>query len=307
MKKKIPVFLFNGFLDAGKTKLMKEILEDDEYYQNGNTLVIQMEEGINELDDSFKRLYGINVALCLEENDFTEDYVSSLIKQYKPKQIFIELNAFFTIDRLPLPKTCQIYQLVSLIDATTFEMYYNNMRQLFNNMLANSTIIIFNRCDGINNLGNFRRMVRAFNQQAQIGFENSEGNITTRLDEDLPYDINQDTIIVKEQDYPIWYLDVFDGFDKYKGKTIVFEGFIRDITRSTIVVGRRIMTCCEADIQFYGYEVITDEIVKMNSYVRITGEVTKCYSEIAQEEVMMIKAHKIETLEPRIEKYLTFN
>ena len=98
MKKKIPVFMFNGFLDSGKTKLMKEILEGDEYYHNGNVLVIQTEEGVVELDPTFKHMYGIHVETCIEEENFTEAYISELIKKYKPVQLFIELNAFFDID-----------------------------------------------------------------------------------------------------------------------------------------------------------------------------------------------------------------
>ena len=38
MNKEIPLFLFNGFLDSGKTTLIKEIIESDKAYQGYKTL-----------------------------------------------------------------------------------------------------------------------------------------------------------------------------------------------------------------------------------------------------------------------------
>lgn len=305
-KKELPVFIFNGFLDSGKTKLMKEILESDDYYHDGKTLVIQTEEGTISLESSWCQEYHINVELCLEDEMFNKEYIANLVKKYQPNQIFLELNAFFDIQNLVFPKQCKIYQWVTTIDTTKFEIFYNNMKQIFNNMVSNATIIIFNRSDDIEGLGNYRRMIRAFNQQAQIGFEDKNGNVKTTLDEDLPYNINDDFIELKDEDYPVWYLDIFDNYDKYKGKTIKYRAYVRDVTKETIIVGRRIMTCCEADIQFCGYECLTDQFVQNNSFVMVTGKVVKHFSEIANEEVMMLELTDIEKLPYVEEKYLTF-
>ena len=150
-------------------------------------------------------------------------------------------------------------------------------------------------------------MIRAFNQQGQVGFESSDGKMTTMLDEDLPYDINSDYIELDEASYPIWYLDVFDGAPKYQGKTIKFTAYVRDVTPHSLVVGRQIMTCCEDDIQFYGYEVIADDFVMNNSLVELEVEVIKNFSFIANEEVVMLKAKSIKVLDYIPEKYLAFN
>lgn len=306
LKKEIPVFVFNGFLDSGKTKLMREILESDEYYHDGKTLVIQTEEGIVDLEASWRHMYHINVEVCLEDDMFNKAYLDELIKKYHPTQIFVELNAFFDVSSFEMPKECRIYQWVTTIDTTKFELYYNNMKQIFNNMVAHATIIIFNRSDNMEGLGNYRRMIRAFNQTAQIGFEDKNGNVKTTLDEDLPYDIKADYIELKEQDYPIWYLDIFDNHDKYLGKTIKLTAYIRDITKDTIVVGRKIMTCCEADIQFCGYECLTDKMVKNNTLIELTAKVVKHFSTISNQEEMMLEAIDIKELPYVEEKYLTF-
>ena len=46
----IPVYLFTGFLESGKTSFIQETLENEEFDMKGNTLVILCEEGIEELD-----------------------------------------------------------------------------------------------------------------------------------------------------------------------------------------------------------------------------------------------------------------
>ena len=67
------------------------------------------------------------------------------------------------------------------------------------------------------------------------------------------------------------------------------------------------MTCCEDDIQFYGYEVIADDFVMNNSLVELEVEVIKNFSFIANEEVVMLKAKSIKVLDYIPEKYLAFN
>ena len=48
----IPVYLFAGFLESGKTKFMQETLEDKRFHKNEKTLVLVCEEGIEEFDPS---------------------------------------------------------------------------------------------------------------------------------------------------------------------------------------------------------------------------------------------------------------
>ena len=125
-------------------------------------------------------------------------------------------------------------------------------------MLKDSSLVVFNRCEGINELASFRRQVRAMNQQCQIAFEQSDGSLTTRLDEDLPYDLSKDEIMFEEDIYPTWYVEVFDNYERYFNKTFKFKTFVRDVNKDTFVIGRQVMTCCANDIQFLGYEVINE-------------------------------------------------
>ena len=197
----------------------------------------------------------MNLHQIEKETDLSAELLFKLDEKYKPVQIVLEYNSFYTMENLEFPEYMPVYQQVTLIDASTFGLYFNNMRQVFNNLVKLSSLIIFNRCDGVTDLGLYRRQIRALNQECQIGFEGKNGQLTSMLDEDLPYDITKDTIILEDTDYPTWYIDVFDNYEKYLGKTIKFKTFVRDILEDSIVVGRNVMTCCEDDIQFLGYEV----------------------------------------------------
>ena len=47
---KVPVYLFTGFLESGKTTFIKEILKDEDFVTNENSLLILCEEGVEELE-----------------------------------------------------------------------------------------------------------------------------------------------------------------------------------------------------------------------------------------------------------------
>ncbi len=306
MDREIPVFLFNGFLDSGKTTLIKEIIESEEAYRGFNTLIVATEDGEVEYDSKWIKENEVNVEIILDDEYKDEMYFYNLFKKYNPKQIVIELNAFVDFDAFKFPRSFVVYQEITLFDATKFELYFNNMKPLVNKMVEYSTLVVFNRCVDNGNLAKYRRNIRAFNQRTEVAFENGDGKLTTILNEDLPYDISLDDITVNDEDFPIWYLDITECFDKYKDKTITFNAYVREVNNNTIVVGRQIMTCCADDIQFYGFECLTSEFVLNNSLVKVTCTPIKHYSEIAKANVIMLKASKIETLNYVEEEYLEF-
>ena len=63
----VPVYLFTGFLEGGKTHIIQESMEDKRFNSGEKTLIIQCEEGIDELDPS--RFWGQNVYLETVESE----------------------------------------------------------------------------------------------------------------------------------------------------------------------------------------------------------------------------------------------
>lgn len=306
--KEIPLFVLNGFLESGKTTIIKEIIENNDNYQNNSTVVIACEQGEVEYDDDWCEKYKVHVEYIEDQLDFNPDYMRQLHKKYHANQYVIEYNSFFNWDEQEFPRGMVIYQQITLIDSSTFKVMFNNndMKKIFQMLVRDSSLVIFNRCDGVKELSQFRRWIRALNQQAQIAFEGANGRLSAMLDEDLPYDLSKDVIAFEEDVYPTWYIEVFDNHEKYMNKIFKFKAFVRDITPKTFVLGRKVMTCCAEDIQFLGYEVVneTHTEVHIDDCIYIECSVEINYSDLAKEDVVMLHAKKISILPPEEEKVL---
>lgn len=305
--KEVPLFLLNGFLESGKTSLIKEIVENNPDYQNNTTVIVACEQGEIEYDEDWQKKFGVHVEYIENQEDFTPDYMKALDKRYMADRYVIEYNSFFDFENQDFPRYMVIYQQITLIDASKFTVMFNNMKKVFSSMLKYSSLVIFNRCDGIKELAQFRRQVRGINQQAQIAFETANGQLTTMLDEDLPYDLSKDVIAFEDDVYPTWYTEVFDNYEKYYNKTFKFKTFVRDILKDgTLVIGRNVMVCCAEDVQFLGYELKNDcnAKVKIGDCIYLECSVHHEFSKIANEEVVILHAKNITVLKPEEDKVL---
>lgn len=118
-------------------------------------------------------------------------------------------------------------------------------------------MIIFNRCDGLTDqLASYRRNVKAVNPQAEIIFEDSQGEVNQIFEEDLPYKLDAPIIELDNEGFGIWYLDCMDNLDRYIGKTIQFVGMVlipEEFPEGYFIPGRMAMTCCAEDRHFLGF------------------------------------------------------
>jgi len=184
---------------------------------------------------------------------------------------------------MKMPWHWELEQQITIIDASTFQNYYTNMRSLLAEMLRKSELIIFNRCDGLNDqLGSFKRNVRAVNPQADVIFEDKDGEVNQILEEDLPYDLNQDIIKLDNEGYGIWYLDSMENLGRYIGKTIQFTAMVlrpKGSGDDYFVPGRMAMTCCADDMAFLGYVCKYDKSGELSNkdWVEVTATVAEEY------------------------------
>lgn len=253
---KTPVYMINGFLDSGKTEFIKYTLSQDYFRIRGTTLLILCEEGEIEYDEKALKRNGIVCELIEDEDDFTKDALEYLDKRYKPERVVIEFNGMWNPKNITLPSKWVVEQQITTINASTFTMYYTNMKSLVSEQVRNSELIIFNRCDGLDDLPNFKRSIKAVNGKAEVIFEDSKGEINVSLAEDLPFDINAEVIELDDTGYAIWYIDAMDNPERYDGKIIEYVGNVMKPTtfpRQYFVPGRMAMTCCADDMAFLGY------------------------------------------------------
>lgn len=277
----IPIFLINGQLDSGKTRFISETIEMGQFDDAKKKLLIVCEEGEEEYDQQMLKDKEIDMVV-LEKEEFTEERLTELDKQYDPWLVIVEYNGMWDpalIFQTSKPRGWQIYQSITLFDALSFKNQWNNMKSILAETVKYSDMVIFNRCRTSMDLGSYRRSMRALSSAVQIIFEDEKGE-QVAISEQLPYDINSDVIEIDDADYGIWYMDVSERPEVYQGKTVKFKGQVlknKYFKDKNFVPGRQVMTCCAADLQFIGYISYYDHISSLENKQWVTVTATIKY------------------------------
>lgn len=256
---RLPVFLINGFLEAGKTQFITFTLQQDYFQSDGTTVLILCEEGDTEYDKELLKKTHTKLLTVESAEELDADFFGRMEALYNPERVLIEWNGMWPQDQLKLPDSLQLFQQITIVDGSTFDLYLTNMKSLLGLMVRGSELVIVNRCDEVSdeNITRYHRGLRALNPQAQLIFEDAEGEIEQEvLEEDLPFDVKADVIRIDPKDYGIWYIDVMDKEDRYKDKVVEFTGMVLkspEFPKNYFVPGRMAMTCCEADMTFLGF------------------------------------------------------
>lgn len=279
----IPVFLINGFLEAGKTQFIRYTMSEDYFQIEGKTLLIICEEGETEYSSEELKEYNTEAITIDSESEFARERLCELNEQYKPERVVIEYNGMWNPETLKLPDKWVLYQQITIFDGSTLDAYFANMKALMGPMLKDTELVIVNRCDDKEpeKLSDWKRKLRPMLQrEADIVMENKYGEIPLEtLPEELPYDIDSDVIEVKNEDYGIWFFDCKDNPERYKGKKVSFTACIMKSDRfkkGYFVPGRMAMTCCEADMTFIGYLARYKDLDAFadKSWVKLTAEIS---------------------------------
>lgn len=308
-----PVYAINGFLESGKTEFICFTLAQPYFQIKGKTLLILCEEGENEYDEELLKKSRTEVERIDREEDFNPSHLMELEKKHKPERIIIEFNGMWNYKNVKLPWHWKIEQQITTIDGSTFPMYYTNMRSLLAEMIRKSEMIIFNRCDNVRDeLNTYKRNIKAVNPTADVIFEDSNGEIDEIFEEDLPYDLNQDTIVLDNTGYGIWYLDSMDHVERYLGKKLQFVAMVLkpdDFPDNYFVPGRMAMTCCADDMAFLGYacEYSGAKELKQKEWVKVTAAVTKEYREDYNGEGPVLHAVNVEKTHAPKEEIISFS
>ena len=251
----IPVYLIAGFLDAGKTKFINGILEDG-FARQDRTLLLCCEEGEEEYNS--RALDNVTVITIEDEEELKCSYLKELEKKYRPQQVLIEYNGMWQMERLyreVLPANWVLYQIMTMVEASTFDLYAKNMGQLMMEKITNADMLVFNRCTPELRDSLRKRNLRMVNRRADIFLENVDGSSEDYLTGDeCPFDLSQDVIDIPDEDFGVWYVDVMDHPDRYNGKLVHMKLIMCHSKKYPGIhcPGRFAMVCCENDIQFLG-------------------------------------------------------
>ncbi|MCH5251789.1 MAG: GTPase [Lachnospiraceae bacterium] len=311
----IPVYLFTGFLESGKTTCIKEILEEGNFEDGLKTLFLITEEGEKEIDENLLKYNKVIPVIIDEEEDLTEEKCISLVKEHKPARIMIEVNGMWNLEKLinkTIPENWVIVQTFTTVNAETFSMYINNMKSLIMAHFQQSDLVIFNRCTKDMDKASMRRNVKGINRMAQVLFESEDGSVESNIEEELPFDVTAKEIILEDDDFGLWYLDVSEHPEKYEEKMIIFKGQVyRNSTfpADAFVPARAAMTCCADDIAKIGFICHYGDAGKLatDDWVTVRVKVKPEFSRKHQSLYPVLWADKVEPAEPPAEEVVYFS
>lgn len=306
------VFIINGFLDSGKTDFINYTITQPYFQDRKATLLIVCEEGEKEYDPKVLERTRTFMEVIDDEDDFNARNLMEFEKKYRPGRIIIEFNGMWLLKDHKLPWNWKIEQQITMINGATFESYFTNMKSLLAEQIRGSELIIMNRCDGLEEkIASYKRNIKALNQQADLIFENKNGEMNVTLEEDLPYDLTKDPIVLDDTGYGVWYLDALDNMDRYKGRTIEYTAMVLhppQFPKGYFVPGRMAMTCCAEDIAFLGYACKYDkeDELKNKQYLKIKAKVNIEYFEDYGKEGPVLEALSIEPCTKPKEEVISF-
>lgn len=257
--RQIPVYLFTGFLEGGKTKFIQETLEDGRFNKGEPTLLLVCEEGIEEYAPEQFSGHRVKLKAVENEADLTPENLVQWLAKAEAERVLVEYNGMWMLDSLygALPEGWLVAQEFMFADANTFLNYNANMRQLTYDKLKSAELVVFNRFKSDMDKMEFHKIVRAASRRADIAYESADGSVVyDDIEDPLPFDIDAPVIEIADRDYAIWYRDVSEEPKKYAGKTVRVKCRCvkrRGIQSGWMIAGRNVMTCCEADIAFTAF------------------------------------------------------
>ncbi len=309
-----PVYLFTGFLEAGKTKFIKETMSDPNFNDGKRKyLIITCEEGEEELDGEAMP-ENVSIVTFDDADRLTPDRLSALEKRAKADIIVVEYNGMWTLDKFynALPREWMVYQEVFIADSSTILSYNKNMRQLVVDKLTSCEMAVFNRVSDATDKMALHKLVRGVSRKANICYESTSGDIEfDDIEDPLPFDINAPIIEIKDEDFAIFYRDLTEDTKKYFGKKIRFKGIValdKSLPVSNFAIGRHIMTCCQDDIAYQGVVARGMGKLKLTTrdWVTVEGRLSEEYSPLYRGKGPVLSVEKIERAEKPLQEVATF-
>ena len=160
--------IYSGFLGAGKTTLIKKMIQ--EAYPGQNLVLIENEFGEIGIDGGFLQDAGIQITemnsgciCCSLVGDFGRA-LRKVIEQYHPQRILIEPSGVVTGPEVSLGYT------VAVADAGKVKVYMKNFGEFYNNQIETATTIVLSRTDSVSEekLAAALELIRGHNQQATV-------------------------------------------------------------------------------------------------------------------------------------------
>ena len=153
------VDIFSGFLGAGKTTLIKKLIE--EAYKGEQVVLIENEFGEIGIDGGFLKDSGVQInemnagcICCSLVGDFSKS-LEQVLEQFHPDRILIEPSGVGklsdiveAVERLNDPNL-QLNGFTTVVDAKKAKVYMKNFGEFYNNQVEHASAIILSHTKGM--------------------------------------------------------------------------------------------------------------------------------------------------------------
>ena len=309
----VPIYLVNGFLDGGKTTLLRDTMAMDYFNDGQRTVLLRCEDGECEFDQAFLSRYNTRLVPVEDMEQLNIELFTKADRLYKPERVLVEYNGMWPMERIltaRLPKRWGLFQIITVLDGGSFENYLANMQSLVVDMVSNADMVLINRCTGDMPLSGWKRSIRAVNRMGQIIFEDDRGT-ELEVEDILPYSLEDPAITLEDADYGIWYLDIQEHPERYVGKTITYKAQAMTgakLPKGTFVPGRNAMTCCADDIRFFGFLCKYPGVrsIRKGEWITVTAQIRWENSPAYEGEGVVLYAREVGPARPPEEALVYF-
>ncbi len=309
-----PVYLFTGFLDSGKTLFIQDTLEDKRFNQGERTLLLICEEGEEEYHP--EKFSGKNVFIRIleDESELNEENLARMQHETNAERVMVEYNGMWMLQHFydSMPEGWLPYQDMLFFDGRSFLNYNANMRSLVVDKIKDCDVCVFNRLPEETDTMELHKVVRGISRRTDILYEYANGKlIPDEIEDPLPFDINAPVIEIEDRDFALFYRDLTEEKEKYKGKKVKFKALAavdRKFPDNTCVLGRHIMTCCVEDIQYCGLvsKLAPDMRPENGMWYTVDAEIDIRFSRLYGKKGPVFNVRRLTLADPPKETVATF-
>lgn len=178
---KVKIDVFSGFLGAGKTTLIKKLINESFYKEK--VVVIENEFGEIGIDGSILKDTNIEVKeinagciCCSIAGDFKKA-VKEVIDRYKPERIIIEPSGVAKLSEIisvcnnsELKSSVELNMVTTVIDVLKYDMYIKNFGEFYKNQIMNAKTIVLSRTQNstVEKLNEIKEKINGLNSKAFV-------------------------------------------------------------------------------------------------------------------------------------------
>ena len=156
MAEEIPVYLFTGFMDSGKTTLIKKLIKES--FAGQKVVLIENEFGEIGIDGGFLKESGIQInelnagcICCSLVGDF-RTALQQVVEQYHPDRIVIEPSGVGklsdvtrAVEGVAEHLDVQLNSFVTVADVNKVKMYMKNFGEFYDDQISHASCILLSR------------------------------------------------------------------------------------------------------------------------------------------------------------------